>query len=73
MPDVLTLEYRVSGMTCGHCENAVKQEVSAPKAVVHMQVDARTGRGTVPCTTPLDDPRAREAIDEAGYELTSRV
>ncbi|GAA3500917.1 heavy-metal-associated domain-containing protein [Streptomyces prasinosporus] len=69
MPDLLTTEYHVSGMT----ENAVKQEVSALETVVDVQVDVPTGRVTVTSTTPLDDSRIREAIDEAGYELTGRV
>ncbi|WP_030576488.1 heavy-metal-associated domain-containing protein [Streptomyces anulatus] len=73
MPDVLTTEYRVSRMTGSHCENAVKEEVAALETVVDVQVDVPTGRVTVTSTTPLDDARIREAIDEAGYELTGRV
>ncbi|MDX3308187.1 heavy-metal-associated domain-containing protein [Streptomyces sp. ME08-AFT2] len=73
MSDVLTTEYSVSGMTCSHCENAVKEEVSALDTVVDVQVDAPTGRVTVTSTTPLDDTRVREAIDEAGYALTGRA
>ncbi|WTF02096.1 heavy-metal-associated domain-containing protein [Streptomyces sp. NBC_01613] len=70
---VLTTEYSVSGMTCSHCENAVKQEVSALESVVDVQVDIPTGRLTVTSATPLDDTQVREAIDEAGYELTGRL
>lgn len=73
MSDVLTTEYSVSGMTCSHCEDAVKEEVSALDTVVDVQVDAPTGRVTVTSTTPLDDTRVREAIDEAGYALTGRA
>lgn len=39
MSDVLTTEYHVSRMTCSHCENAVKDEVSALDTVVDVQVD----------------------------------
>ena len=73
MSDVLTAEYHVSGMTCSHCESAVKEEVSALDTVVDVQVDVPTGRVTVTSTTPLDDTRVREAVDEAGYELAGRV
>ncbi|GHG01842.1 heavy metal transport/detoxification protein [Streptomyces albogriseolus] len=73
MSDVLTTDYSVSGMTCSHCENAVKEEVSALDTVVDVQVDVPTGRVTVTSTTPLDDTRVREAIDEAGYALTGRA
>ncbi|ALV38544.1 hypothetical protein AS200_14160 [Streptomyces sp. CdTB01] len=60
-------------MTCSHCENAVKQEVSALDTVVDVQVDVPTGRVTVTSATPLDDAKVRDAIDEAGYELTGRL
>ncbi|MER5224511.1 heavy-metal-associated domain-containing protein [Streptomyces flaveus] len=73
MAEVLTTEYHVSGMTCSHCEKAVTDEVSALDTVVDVQVDVPTGRVTVTSTTPLDDTRVREAVDEAGYELTERV
>ncbi|MGW3935237.1 heavy-metal-associated domain-containing protein [Streptomyces sp. NBC_00024] len=73
MSDVLTTDYSVSGMTCSHCENAVKEEISALDTVVDVQVDVPTGRVTVTSTTPLDDTRVREAIDEAGYALTGRA
>lgn len=73
MSDALTTEYLVSGMTCSHCENAVKQEVSALESVVDVRVDVATGRVTVTSATPLDDARVREAIDEAGYELAGRA
>ena len=73
MPDVLTTEYHVSGMTCSHCESAVKQEVSALESVVDVQVDVPTGRVTVTSATPLDDAKVRDAIDESGYELTGRL
>ena len=73
MPDVLTTEYHVSGMTCGHCENAVKQEVSTLVSVVDVEVDAPTGRVAVKSAIALDDAQVREAIDEAGYELTGRL
>lgn len=73
MPDMLTTERRVSGMTCDHCEDAVKDEVSALDSVVDVQVDVPAGRVTVTSTTPLDDARVREAIDEAGSERTGRA
>ena len=73
MSGVLTTEYSVSGMTCSHCENAVKQEVSALESVIDVQVDIPTGRLTVTSATPLDDGKVRDAIDEAGYEPTGRL
>ena len=34
-----TLEYTVSGMSCGHCEAAVTEEVSALDGVDSVDVD----------------------------------
>jgi copper chaperone CopZ len=71
--DILKTEYHVYGMTCSHCESAVKEEVSALETVVDVQVDIPTGHVTVTSTTPLDDAQVRDAVDEAGYELTGRL
>ncbi|WP_328394033.1 heavy-metal-associated domain-containing protein [Streptomyces sp. NBC_00390] len=65
--------YKVSGMTCGHCEGAVSREISALDGVTSVKAVAATGEVTVNSATPLDDDAVRAAIDEAGYELVSRV
>ncbi|MEU0396932.1 heavy-metal-associated domain-containing protein [Streptomyces sp. NPDC006208] len=65
--------YKVSGMTCGHCEGAVSQEISALDGVTSVKVVAATGEVTVNSATPLDDDAVRAAIDEAGYELVGRA
>ncbi|OQD53968.1 copper-binding protein [Streptomyces phaeoluteigriseus] len=65
----VTTVYKVSGMTCGHCEGAVSQEISALDGVTAVTADARTGEVTVASTTPLDEEAVRAAVDEAGYQL----
>ncbi|MBB5935079.1 heavy-metal-associated domain-containing protein [Streptomyces zagrosensis] len=69
----VTTVYTVTGMTCGHCENAVTEEVSALDGVTSVTAVAATGQVTVASTGPLDDEAMRAAIDEAGYELTGRT
>ena len=61
--------YTVTGMTCGHCVNAVTSEFSALDGVSDVQVDLRTGAVTVTSAVPLPDDAVRAAVDEAGYEL----
>lgn len=61
------LTYTVSGMSCGHCEAAVKDEVSAVSGVESVDVDLATKRVVVR-GEELDDAAVRAAIDEAGYE-----
>jgi copper chaperone len=62
-----TLLYTVPGMHCGHCEQAVKDEISAVAGVAGIAVDLDTKRVEVRGES-LDDAAIRAAIDEAGYE-----
>ncbi|MGW1195805.1 heavy-metal-associated domain-containing protein [Streptomyces sp. NPDC002536] len=68
-----TTVYQVTGMTCGHCEGAVSQEISAISGVTSVTAVAATGRVTVVSAGPLDDEAVRAAVDEAGYELADRI
>ena len=63
----ISREYTVSGMSCGHCEAAVKEEVSALEGVESVDVDLAT-KLVVVRGEELDDAAIRAAIDEAGYE-----
>ena len=65
-----TSTYTVTGMTCGHCVNAVTEEVTALPGVTAVDVDLASGRLTVTSDAPVDDEAVRAAVDEAGYELT---
>jgi copper chaperone len=64
-----TTEYKVEGMTCGHCVAAVTEEVGAIDGVTDVKVDLASGVVTVASTAPLDDKAVRDAVDEAGYEV----
>ena len=59
-----TYTYNVTGMSCGHCENAVKEEVANLPGVTNIEVSADKGL----LTFEHDD-----AVDEAGYEATRRA
>ncbi|MFE7214857.1 heavy-metal-associated domain-containing protein [Streptomyces sp. NPDC001698] len=69
----VTTIYQVSGMTCGHCEGAVSQEISALEGVIAVTADAKTGEVTVTSAATLDEETVRAAVDEAGYALVGRV
>lgn len=68
----ITADYRVTGMTCGHCVAAVTEEVAALPGVTDVAIDLVAG-GTSRVRVTSDDPLARsdvaEAVDEAGYRL----
>ncbi|MFF3642474.1 heavy-metal-associated domain-containing protein [Streptomyces sp. NPDC002564] len=65
----VTTVYEVTGMTCGHCEGAVSEEISELAGVSSVKAVASTGRVTVVSEAPLDEAAVRAAVDEAGYEL----
>ncbi len=64
-----TTSYTVVGMTCGHCVNAVTEEVSAVPGVTTVDVDLASGGLTVTSTEPVDDDAVRAAVEEAGYSV----
>ncbi|MFF3762985.1 heavy-metal-associated domain-containing protein [Streptomyces sp. NPDC001922] len=71
--DTVTTTYRVTGMTCGHCEGAVTEEVSALDGVRSVEAVAATGLVTVTSAAALDEAAVRAAVDEAGFELVGRA
>lgn len=62
-----TTDYQVTGMTCGHCELSVREEVSELPGVTDVRVDHQTGSLTVTSDGPLDDAAVLAAVEEAGY------
>jgi copper chaperone CopZ len=71
--DTVTVVYKVSGMSCGHCEGSVSAEISALPGVTSVQAVASTGEVTVVSATPLQEEAVRAAVDEAGFELAGRA
>lgn len=62
-----TTEFQVSGMSCGHCEVAIRGEVSRVPGVEEIEVSAKTGRLVVTSREALADQAVLDAVDEAGY------
>ena len=62
-----TNEFQVTGMTCGHCEMSVREEVGELFGVTDIQVSAQTGRLVVTSEEPLDDAQVLTAVEDAGY------
>jgi copper chaperone len=62
-----TLTFRVPGMHCNHCEDAVKEEISTVQGVESVDVDLDSKLVTVR-GRELSDEGLRAAIEEAGYE-----
>lgn len=60
-------EYQVRGMTCGHCETSVRDEVGALPGVEEVQVSAHTGELLVTGSGEIDDARVLAAVEASGY------
>ena len=65
----MSTSYTVVGMTCGHCVDAVTEEVSAVPGVTTVDVDLASGGLTVTSTEPVDEATVRAAVEEAGYTV----
>jgi copper chaperone CopZ len=61
--------YTVTGMTCGHCELSVSEEIRELDGVVDVRADHTTGNVTVTSSQPLDRSAVAAAVEEAGYSL----
>ncbi len=68
MSNISTL-FTVSGMTCGHCADAVSEEVTQVDGVHDVGVDLSTGELVVLSEDAPDEAAVRAAVEEAGYEL----
>ena len=68
MSDTSTITFSVPGMTCGHCEASIKQEVGAVAGVTGVDVDLET-KDVVVTGTSLDRGALVAAIDEAGFDV----
>ena len=60
--------YTVTGMSCGHCELSVREEVEELAGVESARADHTTGRLVVR-GDGVDDEAVRAAVAEAGYEV----
>ena len=72
-PGSVTAVYKVSGMSCGHCEGAVSGELSELPGVSSVKAGASTGEVTVVSAAALDEEAVRAAVDEAGFELVAKI
>lgn len=63
-----TQEFTVEGMTCGHCEASVREEVMEISGVTDASADHTTGLLRV-TGEGFSTAQVSEAVREAGYSL----
>lgn len=61
--------WTVTGMTCGHCETSVREEIGELAGVSSVEASHETGRVVVTSDGPLDPAAVAAAVEEAGYRL----
>jgi copper chaperone len=59
--------FTVSDMSCGHCAQAITQEVSSVPGVQQVTVDLGTKRVSVEAREDVTTETITAAINEAGY------
>ena len=65
-----TTVLKVQGMTCGHCELSVQEELEELDGVEHAKADRTTGDVKVAYEEgKVGTEQFREAIEEVGYTL----
>lgn len=60
----------INGMSCAHCQARVEKALNGIEGV-EAKVDLKKKQATVNLTTDIDDATLRNAITEAGYEVTA--
>ncbi|ERH53188.1 copper chaperone CopZ [Ectopseudomonas chengduensis] len=60
-------QFKVSGMSCGHCVRAVTQAIQALEQTARVEVDLAAGLVRVEAS--LDASQILTAIREEGYEV----
>ncbi|GAA4391813.1 heavy-metal-associated domain-containing protein [Brevibacterium pityocampae] len=63
-----TNTFSVTGMTCGHCEMSVREEVEEIAGVTDVEVSHETGQLVVTSEAGVDSAAVVAAVEEAGYQ-----
>jgi copper chaperone CopZ len=61
----------VTGMTCEHCEKAVRAEISAIPGVSQVDVDVASGEVRIRAEPAPERADLQAAVEEAGYQLAA--
>ena len=62
----------IEGMMCGHCEARVKKALEAIDGVKEASADHISGTAVLVSLKKIDPEKIRQAVEDAGYELTQQ-
>ncbi|MGB7606663.1 MAG: heavy metal-associated domain-containing protein [Lutisporaceae bacterium] len=60
----------IEGMTCGHCSARVEKALKAVDGIADAKVDLANKNATVELSSNVDDSVLKEAVEDAGYDVT---
>lgn len=63
--------FTVTGMSCEHCTKSVTEELTELGGVTDVQVSLDDGRVEVTSEQGLTERAAKDAVEEAGYEISN--
>ncbi|MFT9496906.1 heavy-metal-associated domain-containing protein [Anaerosolibacter sp.] len=61
----------IEGMSCGHCVKHVEGALGEIDGIVRVVVDLSGKNAVVESNQEVEDAKIKEAIEEAGYDVTS--
>lgn len=69
---MVTITFKVGGMSCMGCVNSVKRLLSQVAGVFRVEVDLAGGTAEVDYDPALTDPDAlRRAVEDGGYQVAT--
>lgn len=66
----MTINLKIEGMMCEHCEAHVKKALEAVDGVTSAEPSHKTGGAAVAVAQEISDDQLRQAVEEAGYRVT---
>ena len=67
--DGLTVEIKIDGMMCPHCEGRVKKALEALEQVKEAAVSHKKGNAVITLNTETDVQILKNTVEEAGYTV----
>jgi len=61
----------IDGMSCGHCANWITESLSSLEGVSSVEVSLSAKNAIIECDDNTNDDAIREAVEKAGYSVTS--
>lgn len=67
--NIATTQFKVTGMTCGHCSSAIEGSVRTLAGVQDVQVELGAKTVTVRYDGQVTSAQLRDAVEDAGYSV----